>query len=100
MAPKLVDGAKNAVHQGIEPVRILLRHKADPNFRSKAGLAPLHHAAQSEYARDIGAALLDSGADVNIRDNDGRTPLDHAKDLGLDRMVEFLTSKGARSGKN
>ena len=99
MPPRLIPGHEKAVHQGIEPVRRLLEHKADPNFRSKAGLAPLHHAARSEYCRDIAELLLANGADINIPDNDGRTPLDYAKELKLDRMIDFLTSKGARTGK-
>jgi uncharacterized protein len=85
-------------HSG--PVRVLLAHKADLNLRSRSGLAPLHHAAQSDRGPDIVDLLLEAGADINIRDNDGRTPLDYARDRKLDFMAEHLKQRGARSGKD
>lgn len=41
----------------------------------------------------------DQGVDLNAVNSDGRTALDAARALKLERVVKFLTDRGARSGK-
>jgi ankyrin repeat protein len=41
---------------------------------------------------------VELGADVNATSNDGRTALDGAKNLTYERVIDYLTAKGARPG--
>jgi len=41
---------------------------------------------------------LDWGVDINAANTDGRTALDGAKALKFEKVVQFLTEKGAKSG--
>jgi ankyrin repeat protein len=41
---------------------------------------------------------LDLGVDINAANTDGRTALDGARLLKFDKVVQFLTGKGAKSG--
>jgi ankyrin repeat protein len=47
---------------------------------------------------DIIDTLLKHGAEINKKDKSGMSAKDYAKRLGQKRVVEFLTSKGAKHG--
>src|SRR5262249_27125439 len=47
---------------------------------------------------DAVTLAVDRGVDVNAANTDGRTALDAAKALKYERVIRFLTEKGARSG--
>lgn len=53
---------------------LILKGKANVNFKDKQGLTPLHLACHEAYF-DMVKLLIQNGADVNIKDNDGDTPL-------------------------
>ncbi len=55
-------------------VRLLLRNRADPNRRNKAGETALTLAASLGHS-DVVAALLQSGANYRLRNKQGLTPL-------------------------
>jgi uncharacterized protein len=40
--------------------------------------------------------LVDKGADVNAANDAGMTPMHYAVQRGVDRIIEYLASKGAR----
>ena len=64
-----------------EIVKLLLKHKADPNIREQGGYTPLHAAAQNG---DLGTirALIYGGADLLLRGDNGKLPLDLALEAG------------------
>lgn len=75
--------------------KILLKHKADPNFYIRAsGNTPLL-AAIHEGAVKTAELLLDHGADIGWTENDGWPPLMMASQKGSAPMVRLLLSRGA-----
>ncbi len=45
---------------------------------------------------DVMKVLVDKGADVNAANDAGMTPMHYAVQRGVDRIIEYLASKGAR----
>jgi len=83
----------------IEVVKFLVEQGADVNAKTDIGKTPLHNAAQWEHI-ELVKFLVEQGADVNAKTENGWTPLDHAKAYyGNETTVEYLKSKGAKSGK-
>lgn len=62
-----------AWHQWPKIVRLLLKHRANPNACDSQGRTPLHHAALSSV--DSVKLLLTAGADATARDNEGKSVL-------------------------
>jgi len=88
----------SALHEAVgrndvETVRILLKHKANPNVirRNYAAGAPIHEAKDDKML----ALLLDHGADINAADHAGRTVLHHAVRWGRAERVAFLLARRA-----
>ncbi|MCA9032023.1 MAG: ankyrin repeat domain-containing protein [Planctomycetaceae bacterium] len=96
----------------IEGVRLLLKHGAHPNARTKPGMktyglwrdarvrgeTPLHRAAAWGSAEVI-QALLDAGADRTVRDANKDTPLSWASWYLRDKsIIDMLMYDGAGVG--
>jgi cytohesin len=83
-------------------VRLLLKHKADPNVPDLAGQTPLHLGA-GYCASGTVRALLDAGADPSSKDKSGLAPIDYAKRFNLSRpdIVDLLKHRtGAKNEQN
>jgi ankyrin repeat protein len=93
----------------IDTVRALLDGGADPFITTDEKTAPLHVGSGGgfPYNRDwteeekkklleITTLLVGLGADVNAAGEHGWTPLHGAAYKGIDAVVDFLVSKGAR----
>ena len=117
--------AARVIHPGI--MRLLAKHGADPRFvhrseyyltdmydrRTEAttallaatgmggGVAWVPPVRESREALTLEAArvAVELGVDVNAANTNGRTALDAAQTLKYGSVVDFLASKGARSGK-
>jgi ankyrin repeat protein len=72
---------------------LLLAHGADVNAKDKAGLAPLHFAAQGE--QDVAALLLEHDANVEAKDGEGDTPLHLAAMMGYVNEAKLLLANKA-----
>lgn len=76
-------------------VKVLLRHRADPNLRGGVNdWTPLMHAVHQDQ---LGAAqaLLDGGAQVDSRGRSSETALMMAAGYGYTPLVELLLDRGA-----
>ncbi|KAL7676382.1 hypothetical protein ACOME3_002636 [Neoechinorhynchus agilis] len=86
-----------ACYQGrFEVVKVLVKHKATIDHRSKSGLTPLMEAASGNFV-DIGNHLIEHGADVNIAPppQSRDTALTIAADRGHHQFVKLLVNRGA-----
>ena len=63
--------------------------------KRKSGITPVMLAACFSDI-DMMKLLLDKGGDVNQADRVGMAPKDYAKKLGQKKMLEYLTSRGAK----
>lgn len=75
-----------------EGVRILLKHKANPNTLDALGRSALLHAAREDHV-DIARLLLDAGADAGSADRYGTTPLMEAARAGATEVVNLLAER-------
>jgi ankyrin repeat protein len=83
-----------AQEDGVEMVRLLLEHGADPNRGSYDGHTPLMSSA--EYGDAAGAELLiRAGARVNAGDRWGNTAMTFAATSEYDALVRLLVAAGA-----
>lgn len=86
-----------AAHFGKEEVlRILLRHRADPNLFSQNGhhVYPLHASLTAKF-NTISKMLVEAGAQVNAVQKDQITPLHLAAQQGNIDMIILLLENGA-----
>lgn len=81
-----------------ELVKLLLERGADVNERDARGMTPLIRAVWSGNL-DMVRLLVEKGADLNLRQSDGYTALDTAYYRKLPRVAEYLSSVGAKTGK-
>jgi hypothetical protein len=93
-------------------VKLLVDAGANPALALKDGSTPLMAAAGLGAPRggdeevteagdrndpvDVMKLLVEKGADVNAVNNLGMTPMHYAVQRGVDRIIEYLASKGAR----
>ena len=76
----------------IQTAKLLLKHKADPNYtRLTEGDTPLHGAAQGGHLNLI-RLLLDNKADATIGNTHGESPLDIASSSGNIETVALLSA--------
>jgi hypothetical protein len=84
-----------ALGAGIEAVKVLLKHGANPNAQRSNGQAPLHAVVASNGDPALMALLIDHGADMNERDADLNTPIRLAVGIGRTSAVRLLLDRGA-----
>ena len=93
-------------------VKLLVDGGANPSIALKDGSTPLMAAAGLGAPRggdeevteagdrndpvDVMKLLVEKGADVNAANDAGMTPMHYAVQRGVDRIIEYLASKGAR----
>ncbi len=93
-------------------VKLLVDAGANPSLALKDGSTPLMAAAGLGAPRggdeevteagdrndpvDVMKVLVDKGADVNAANEVGMTPMHYAVQRGVDRIIEYLASKGGR----
>ena len=93
-------------------VKLLVDAGANPSLALTDGSTPLMAAAGLGAPRggdeevteagdrndpvDVMRLLVDKGADVNAVNDQGMTPMHYAVQRGVDRIIEYLASKGAR----
>ena len=93
-------------------VKLLVDAGANPSLALVDGSTPLMAAAGLGAPRggdeevteagdrndpvDVMKLLVDKGADVNAVNDQGMTPMHYAVQRGVDRIIEYLASKGAR----
>jgi uncharacterized protein len=93
-------------------VKLLVDAGANPSLALSDGSTPLMAAAGLGAPRggdeevteagdrndpvDVMKILVDKGADVNAANDAGMTPMHYAVQRGVDRIIEYLASKGAR----
>lgn len=77
-------------------VEILLKNKANLDFRFQKGLSPVHISVIKRDPKSL-KLLIDHGATVNARDENGLTPLDYAKhpEVRNKKVVNILMKAGA-----
>ena len=82
--------------KGVEIVRRLLEHGADPSRYPprSSGLTPLHQAS-CLGSLETTRLLLSFGANVNERDKKGKTPFQAASSRGHDEIMKLLLENGA-----
>jgi len=86
--------SRAAVMHDVPTMELFLRHGANPNHISKAGLTPLHRAAMRGHTAVV-RSLLSHRADAELRDRSGRTPRDWAILGGWSELVDILHNNGA-----
>jgi cyclase len=88
-------GAIASRHPGI--IEYLITKGADINVQNNFHMAPLHIACARGLSLEIIKLLVERGADINAVSKYQGRPLDLAEDDGGTKVIEYLTSKGARS---
>ncbi|TAL34064.1 MAG: ankyrin repeat domain-containing protein [Alphaproteobacteria bacterium] len=86
-----------AGYGAVTAIEFLLAHGANIEAADKAGLRPLHHAAES-LGKNAGAAieaLLEKGAHIDARNKRGTTPLLYALLRNRASNAEILAAAGA-----
>jgi ankyrin repeat protein len=76
-------------------VRLLLKHRADPNVMSKSGESVLHFAVNTSNPAVV-SLLITEGAAINACDREGRTPLHEAACLQSTEIIAVLLSNNAQ----
>ena len=93
--------AGNNKNKNIDVVKFLMSKGADVNAKSDEGWGwtPLHLAAAYNKNVEVAKFLVSQGANVDAKNNDDLTPFDLAKEKGNEEITEYLSSIGAKSGK-
>lgn len=76
-----------------EPVRLLLKHGADPNLKDGRGWSLLHHAAWAGDLHFIRVCIKYGKGDVKIRNSDGCLPVDLAAAKGYTHITQYLDTQ-------
>ena len=85
-----------AVAQGrSEIVAYLISKGADVKHENNFHMAPLHLACRRNVSLEIIRLLVENGADVNAASKYQGRPLDMAYEGADERLIQYLTSKGA-----
>jgi ankyrin repeat protein len=90
----------------LEAVKLLLKHGADPSYRTGRGQTAIHqvcfqgdgvNARNDEEAGDVLKLMLDQGLDINAADEEGNTPLHEAVHGDWESVVctRVLIERGA-----
>ena len=74
-----------------EKLELLLQIGAIVNAIGPKGRTAAHYAVLGGFADSV-RLLIDSGADLSIRDEDGCTALDLAQKMGINTVIDVLTS--------
>ena len=79
---------------------LLIQHGADVNAQGEASgnWSPIHTLAEWAGYVEQAELLLKAGAEINAKTDMGWTPLDFAVDRGRKELVEYLRTKGAKTG--
>lgn len=86
-----------AAHGDNNMIRLLLDHNADVNFQGNGTETALMYGVRSSKLSAV-KILLKEKAKVNQTDDKGFTALDYAEMYEFVEIVEYLKSKGAKSG--
>jgi ankyrin repeat protein len=78
----------------LDLVRLLLKHGAEVNAKSKSEQTPLHGACWNGHA-SVAKLLCDHGANSNAKNRFGQTPLHWAAHYGHADVVRVLLAEGA-----
>ncbi|MBN1949017.1 MAG: ankyrin repeat domain-containing protein [Candidatus Cloacimonetes bacterium] len=99
---RLLDGSPlhiAAKRGNSEVADLLIQYKADLNIKDeKWGCTPLHYAAMLGKTGII-SLLAEQGADLNCRDELEHTPAYYAIRFSHPDIAEYLTARGAETGK-
>jgi len=81
----------------IQVSRLLLLAGANPDARTDVpGCAPALCVASRDGYDDVASLLVEFGADVNAVDDNGVSALSHAASRGQVKVINLLTSRGAK----
>jgi ankyrin repeat protein len=88
-----------AQYDHLNMVRLLIKHKANPNLKNCFGETALAAAIGHKAPLEVIAALFDGDIkpDVNVQDNEGTTPLILACQEERTDLIEFLLAKNANA---
>ena len=73
----------------MEMVQMLLKNRANVNYKNKKGKTALMCAASNGHSK-IAQELIDHGADPDTKDNEGLTAVTIAKQKGKTKIIEIL----------
>ncbi|XP_067654233.1 uncharacterized protein [Haliotis asinina] len=84
-----------AWHRRRDVVEFLVGRGADVSLVDRDGDNVLHLACRGGDLETVKLILSMNVVDINARNNDGKTAADWARDLGHQRMLDLLVSRGA-----
>ncbi|XP_006814632.1 uncharacterized protein LOC102808257, partial [Saccoglossus kowalevskii] len=80
----------------VELVKLLMKHKADIEVKTKNGWTPLHYAAEEGFG-EIVELFIKTIKDINCTTKGGSTPLFLAAKYGHTETMKILTDAGANT---
>jgi len=89
--------------KNVEVIKFLVSKGADVNVKIPNYVdMTILHVVIEEWGQEnleIVKFLVSNGSDINAKDSQGQTPHDLAKRYGYKEVAEYLTSMGAKSGR-